>query len=170
MRLSLRSQEVVASNGYRHDTFSYFGKNAAGADTNHGVTRLARAELLGLIAVGAVGAGVHAAIAPEHLREWAPLGASFIAAAVLLAAAVAAVALRPDDPRPVAALSVLLAAVAASYLATRLAAIPPLDPERESFDALGICTSAIEVFGLVLAVHIHPPRTRLPLSIALTRR
>lgn len=134
------------------------------------MTRLARIESFGLIGAGTVGAGVHAAIAPEHLREWAPLGASFVAVAILLAAAVAALALRPDDLRPVAALSVLLATVATGYLVTRLAAIPPLDPERESFDTLGICTSAIEVFGVVLAVHIHTQRWRLPPSIALIRR
>lgn len=92
------------------------------------MTRLNRIELSGLIGAGAVGAGVHAAIAPEHLHEWAPLGASFVAVALLLAAAVAALALRPDDRRRVAALSVLLATVATGYLVTRLAAIPPLDP------------------------------------------
>jgi hypothetical protein len=118
------------------------------------MTRLARIELFALIGAGAVGAGVHAAIAPEHLHEWAPLGASFVAVAVLLAAAVAAVVIRRADRRPVAALSVLLAAVATGYLVTRLVAVPPLDPERESFDALGICTTAVEVFGAVLAVHI----------------
>jgi hypothetical protein len=134
------------------------------------MTRFARIELFGLIGAGAVGAGVHAAIAPEHLHEWAPLGASFVAVAILFAATVAALALRPDDLRPVAALSVLLATVATGYLVTRLAAIPPLDPERESFDTLGICTSAIEVFGLVLAVHIRTQRRRLPPSIALIRR
>jgi hypothetical protein len=125
------------------------------------MARFARIEILGLVGAGAVGAGVHAAIAPEHLREWAPLGASFVAVAVLFAAAVAALALRPDDRRAVTALGVLLATVAGGYLVTRLVAIPPLDPEREPFDALGICTSAIEVFGLVLAVHIHGPRKRL---------
>lgn len=150
--------------------FSYLGKNAGRTDTKHAMTRLARTELLGVIAAGAVGAGVHAAIAPEHLREWAPLGASFVAVAILFAAAVAALALRPDDRRPMAALSVLLATVATGYLVTRLAAIPPLDPERESFDALGICTSTIEVFGLVLAVHMHTQRWRLPPAIALIRR
>jgi len=125
------------------------------------MTRFARIELFGLIGAGTVGAGVHAAIAPEHLREWVPLGASFVVAAVLLAAAVAAVAIRRADRRPVAALSVLLAAVATGYLVTRLAAVPPLDPERESFDTLGICTSLVEVFGVVLAVHIHTRRGRL---------
>lgn len=125
------------------------------------MTRLARIELFGLIGAGAVGAAVHAAIAPEHLREWTPLGASFVAAAILFAAAVALLALRPDDRRPVTALGALLATVAGGYVLTRLVAIPPLDPERESFDTLGICTSAIEVFGLVLAVHMQTPRRRL---------
>jgi hypothetical protein len=55
----------------------------------------------------------------------------------------------------------LLATVAAAYVVTRLVAIPPLDREREPFDTLGIGTSAIEVFGVVLAVHIHTPRRRL---------
>ena len=129
-------------------------RNGAGADTKHVMTRVTRIELFALIGAGAVGAGVHAAIAPEHLHEWAPLGASFVAVAILLAAAVAAVVIRRADRRPVAALSVLLAAVATGYLVTRLVAVPPLDPERESFDALGICTTAVEVFGAVLAVHI----------------
>jgi hypothetical protein len=125
------------------------------------MTRFTRIELFGLIGAGTVAAGVHAAMAAEHLREWAPLGASFVAVAILLAAAVAALGLRPEDRRPVTALGALLATVAGGYVVTRLVAIPPLDPERESFDTLGICTSAIEVFGLVLAVHIHTPRTRL---------
>ena len=117
-------------------------------------------ELVALIGAGAVGAGVHAAIAPQHLREWPPLGASFVAVAVLLSAAVAALALRPDDRLPVAALAALLGSVAAGYVVSRLVAIPPLDPEREPFDALGICTTAIEAFGLLLALHVHVPRRR----------
>jgi hypothetical protein len=133
------------------------------------VVRFSSLEVFGLLGAGAVGSGVHAAIAPEHLREWAPLGASFVAVAVLLAAAVAAVALRPDDRRLVTALGVLLATVASGYVVTRFVAIPPLDPERESFDTLGSCTTAIEVFGLVLAVHIHAAKAA-PLSIALIRR
>jgi hypothetical protein len=125
------------------------------------MSRVPRLELVGLIGAGIVGAGVHAAIAPEHLREWVPLGASFVVVAVLLAAGVAAVAARPADRRSLAALSVLLASVATGYLVTRLAAVPPLDPERESFDTLGICTSLVEVFGVVLAVHIQMRQGRL---------
>ena len=123
-------------------------------------------ELLGLIAAGAVGAGVHAAIAPEPLSEWAPLGASFVAAAIVLALGVAALAARPDEPRLAAALAAALGMVAAVYVLTRLVALSPLDPEREPFDALGICTSAIEAAGVLLAVRIHRPLTRLPPALS----
>ena len=34
-----------------------------------------------LVAAAGVSVGVHAALAPEHLREWPPLGAAFVAAA-----------------------------------------------------------------------------------------
>jgi hypothetical protein len=121
----------------------------------------ARIELLGVLAAGAAGSGVHAALAPEHLHEWAPLGASFLAAAVLFAITVAALALRPEDRRPITVLAALFGAVAIGYVATRLAALPPLDLEREPFDALGICTSAVEAVGLLLAIHILLPQTRL---------
>jgi hypothetical protein len=118
------------------------------------MARFTHAELFCLIGAGAVGAGVHAAVAPEHLHEWVPLGASFVAVALLLAAAVAALALRPDRPRLITALAALLGTVAAAYVATRLVALPPLDPEREPFDTLGICTSAIEALGALVALHL----------------
>ncbi|HEY3463188.1 MAG TPA: hypothetical protein VGK62_07050 [Gaiellaceae bacterium] len=124
------------------------------------MTRVARVELFVLIAAGAVGAGVHAAIAPEHLREWAPLGASFVAVAVFLSVGVVALAVRPDHGRVLTALALLLGSVAGAYVATRLTAIPLLDPEREPFDALGIGTSAIEALGALVAVHLGPLRTR----------
>jgi hypothetical protein len=81
------------------------------------MARLAHLELLFLISAGAVGAGVHAAVAPAHL-------------------------------------------------ATRLAALPPLDPEREPFDALGICTSTIEALGVLIAAHLYGPRVRLSPAIS----
>jgi hypothetical protein len=104
-----------------------------------------------LVVAAAAGAGVHAALAPEHLQEWAPLGASFVAVAVVLGAGVAALALRPSDVRVLRVLALTLAVVVAGYVTTRLAAVPPLDPEREPFDALGICTTAIEAAGLLVA-------------------
>jgi hypothetical protein len=98
-----------------------------------------------LIVAGAVGAGVHAAIAPEHLREMPLLGVAFAAAAVLFAVAVAALALRPDDPRAALAVAALLAAVVTGYVTSRVAAL-------EDWDALGVGTSAVEAAGLLLAL------------------
>ena len=104
-----------------------------------------------LIVAGAAGAGVHAAIAPEHVREWAPLGAAFVVTAVLLGVAVATLALRPTSVRAARAVAVVLAGVVVGYVATRVAALPPLDPEREPFDVLGVATTLVEAVGLVLA-------------------
>ncbi len=108
-----------------------------------------------LVVAGAVALGVHAGLAPDHLEEWAPLGASFIAAAVAAAAGVAVLAVgRIHCGRAAAALALLFAALVVGYIATRVAAVPPLDPEREPFDALGVVTTAIEAAGLVAAVRL----------------
>jgi hypothetical protein len=104
-----------------------------------------------LVVAGAVSAGVHAGLAPEHLHEWLPLGASFVAAAAAAAAGVVAVVLRPASVWPPRVLGALLAGLVVAYAATRLAALPPLDPDREPLDALGVCTSALEAAGFVAA-------------------
>jgi hypothetical protein len=104
-----------------------------------------------LIVAGAVGAGVHGAIAPEHVREWTPLGVAFVVTAVLLGAAVATLALRPTSVRAARAVAVVLAGVVVGYVATRVAALPPLDPEREPLDPLGVATTLIEATGLAFA-------------------
>src|ERR671930_2795940 len=113
-----------------------------------------------LVVAGAVSAGVHAGLAPEHLHEWPPLGASFVAAAAAAALGVAALVLRPASPWPARVLGALLGSLVVAYAATRLAALPPLDPDREPLDALGVFTSALEAAGLVAAlrlVHAHNP-------------
>jgi hypothetical protein len=111
-----------------------------------------------LVLVGAVSAGVHAGLAPEHLHEWPPLGAAFIAAAAGLAAAAGAVTLRPASSWPPRLLGALLASVAVAYALTRLTALPPLDPMREPLDLLGVCTTALEAAGLVVAMQLGRPR------------
>ena len=105
-----------------------------------------------LVLVGATSAGVHAGLAPEHL----PLGASFVAAAAAAALGVAALVLRPASLWPPRVLGALLGGLVVAYAATRLAALPPLDPDREPLDALGVCTSALEAAGLVAALRLTP--------------
>jgi hypothetical protein len=114
---------------------------------------------LTLVVAGAASAGVHAALAPEHLHEWPPLGAAFLAAAAAAALAVIALVLRPASPWPARALGALLGSLVVAYALTRLAALPPLDPERESLDVLGVCTSALEAFGVAAAVRLTPGGT-----------
>lgn len=107
-----------------------------------------------LLLATSVSAGVHSGLAPEHLHEWAPLGASFLAAAAALSAAAAALVLRPDDAWPALALAALLAGLIAAYAATRLAALPPLDPDREPLDRLGLATTAFEAAGVAVALRV----------------
>lgn len=105
-----------------------------------------------LVVAGAAGAAVHAVLAPEHLREWAPLGASFAAGSAVLAVGVVALALRPSDRRIAGVVAFVLGVFVVGYVTTRLTAVPPLDPDREAFDVLGICTTAIEAAGLLVAL------------------
>lgn len=108
-----------------------------------------------LLVAGAIALGVHAGLAPEHVEEWAPLGACFIAAAVALAGGVAVLAVGRDYCRPAAAaLALLFATLVLGYIATRVAALPPLDPEQEPFDSLGVVTTAVEAAGLVAALRL----------------
>src|SRR5918912_2222773 len=107
-----------------------------------------------LLLAGAVSAGVHAGLAPEHLHEWLPLGAAFVASAAAAALLVAALVLRPASLWPPRVLGALLGGLVVAYAATRLAALPPLDPDREPLDALGVCTSALEALGLVDAFRL----------------
>jgi hypothetical protein len=112
-----------------------------------------------LLAAGSVSAGVHAALAPEHLHEWLPLGVAFVAAAAVLGITVAALALSPSALWPARVLGALLAGTIAAYALTRIAALPPFDPEQEPLDTLGLATKVVEAGGLVLALRI----SRLPL-------
>ena len=115
-----------------------------------------------LVLAGAVSAGVHAGLAPEHLHEWPPLGAAFVAAAAAAALFVAAVVLRPASPWPPRVLGALLGGLIVAYALTRLAALPPLDPDRESLDLLGVCTGAIEAAGVGFALRLSVTRGGTP--------
>jgi hypothetical protein len=108
-----------------------------------------------LIVAAAIAVGVHAGLAPDQFDEWAPLGACFVAAAVVLAGGVAVLAVGHDHVRRAAGvLALLFAGLVVGYVATRLVALPPLDPDREPFDALGVATTAIEAVGLVAALRL----------------
>jgi hypothetical protein len=107
-----------------------------------------------LVVAAAVSAGVHAGLAPEHLHEWPPLGAAFVGVAAAAGLGVVALVLRPASLWPARALGALLGGLIVAYALTRLAALPPLDPEREPLDVLGVCTSVVEAVGLGASVRL----------------
>lgn len=129
-------------------------------------TRTSHAPCTTLVLVaGAVSAGVHAGLAPEHLHEWPPLGASFVAAAAAGAVLAAAVAVAPASVWPPRLLAALFFGLIVAYALTRLVALPPLDPAREPIDLVGVGTNAVEAVGLILAARLarRPARRRLSL-------
>jgi len=112
-----------------------------------------------LLAV-AISAGVHAGLAPSHLREEPLLGIGFVGATLLLAATAVALARRIDVRAPSVAAVGVLAALVAGYVATRTVGVPGL--EHEAWDSLGLATNAVEVLGLAAAVQmIRNPRREI---------
>lgn len=99
----------------------------------------------------AISAGIHAALAPEHFAESAQAGAGFVAAAVLVAAAVVGFTLRPANPVPPAAAVLLLGGLLTAYGLTVTSGLPLLHPQPEVVDSLALATKVVEAVGLVVA-------------------
>jgi hypothetical protein len=110
-----------------------------------------------VICASAASAGIHAGLVPEHLREARPLGVSFIVAVVLLLAAGAGLAIRPEDRRAAQVVALLLAGLIVSWGASRITGIPFLQPRPESVDVVGLVTKLIEALGLVFALWLSQP-------------
>ena len=123
-----------------------------------------------LVFACAISAGVHTALAPEHLEEHVALGAGFLLSAVLLA--VLAVALTDGPSRlNVAAAAVLLAGLMGSWVLAVTTGLPVLLPDGESVEAIAVLTKAVELVGLVVAVRllVAPGRSEgRPAQLGLT--
>jgi apolipoprotein N-acyltransferase len=105
----------------------------------------------------AASAGVHAGLAPEHLREATRLGVAFIASVVLLAAAAAVLATHDESRRAAKAAALLLVGLIAAYVLSRTTGIPWLEPEAEPVDAVGLVTKLVEALGLLFALTLIQP-------------
>jgi hypothetical protein len=134
-----------------------------------------RAALRLLLGAAATGAGViHLAFAPEHLREWLPLGVGFLVAGVLQLAWALAVVTR-DSRRLLWLGGVFSLAFVAVYVMSRTTGLP-LGPEAfepEGVGAADLLCCALEVpVGLAALVLARRPRMlmhrlRLPLAAAV---
>lgn len=91
-------------------------------------------------------AGVHAALIPSHAA-----GAPLFAASALALTALAVLVDRNERPAVIVASTLLLGALLALYVASRLVVVWPLE-HTEPVDAIGVITKLLETAGLVLAL------------------
>jgi hypothetical protein len=110
-----------------------------------------------LIASCATSAGIHAALAPEHLREEAAAGVGFLASAAVLAALCVALTYRPANRLAVGAAGAVLTGLLVAYALALTAGVPVLHSDPEPADGLGLVTKAIELVGLAAALHLTVP-------------
>ena len=118
----------------------------------------------------AFSAGIHAALAPEHLKEMPPLGYAFIAAAAIGCVLACALISRPDDPRvPLLAGLFCLGQIAtwALFVTVR---VPGFAGTPEGIEPIALVCKAAELAAVALAFRLaHPRRTpsASPASAAL---
>jgi hypothetical protein len=109
-----------------------------------------------LIVACAVGAGIHAALVPEHLEEGRPAGVAFAISAALLAAAAVGLT-RHLSPALLGATAALLVGLILSYLLAVTTGVPVLHPAVEPVEGLALFTKAVELVGVVAAVALLEP-------------
>lgn len=111
-----------------------------------------------LVAACAVSAGIHGALTPEHLREAPSAGVGFLVSTMLLAGLCVALTLRPTSRGTAAVAGAVLAGLLVAYGFAVATGVPVLHPETEHADALGLATKAVELVGLIAALHLTAPR------------
>ena len=119
-----------------------------------------------LVVACAISAGIHAGLAPAHLRQEPAVGAGFLASVLLLAALSVTLTASPTSLAPVAAASLVLAGLVVVYAIATTTGIPVLHPEAEPVDGLALATKAIELAGLAVAlglvVRVRPAGLLVP--------
>src|SRR5262249_11732198 len=96
-------------------------------------------------------AGIHAALAPEHLQEMPPLGYAFVAAAAIGGVLACALVARPDDPR----ISLLAGLFCLGQIATWVlfvsVHVPGFSGTPEGIETIALVSKAAELAGAALA-------------------
>ena len=115
-----------------------------------------RAGLLALFVT--FSAGIHAALAPAHLKEMPPLGYAFIAAAAIGCVLACALISRPDDPRiPLLAGLFCLGQIAAWALFVTVR-VPGFAGTPEGIETIALVSKAAELAAVALAFSLALPR------------
>jgi hypothetical protein len=101
-------------------------------------------------------AGIHAALAPEHVKEMPPLGYAFIAAAAAGSLLAVALVSRPNDR--------LISILAGFFCLGQIAAwalfvtvhVPGFSGTPERIEIIALVSKAVEAAGVVLAFRLMP--------------
>jgi hypothetical protein len=101
-----------------------------------------------------VSSGIHGAVAPAHFAEGTGAGLGFVVSAILLAALVVDLTVRPASSLPLMGAALVLAGLLGSYALATTTGLPLLHPQPEPVDGLALATKAFEAVGLVTAVHL----------------
>lgn len=114
-----------------------------------------RTTQTGLLALAVTfSAGIHAALAPEHLDELPQLGYAFIAAAVIGGLLAWRLVSRPHDRRlPLLAAAFCLGQIGAWALFVTLP-VPGFAGTPESIETIALVSKAFEALGVLLALSL----------------
>jgi CHASE2 domain-containing sensor protein len=111
-----------------------------------------------VILAGAISAGIHGALVPDHFAEGTGPGLGFAAAAASLAGLVVWLTRRPASLPGLATAAATFAGLLVSYALAVTTGLPILHPDPEPVDGLALATKAIEAVGLLAATSLlwHP--------------
>ena len=112
----------------------------------------------------AISAGIHGALAPAHFAEGKGAGLGFVASAIVLAALVVVLTVRPESSFPLAGAVLVLTGLLVSYGLATTTGLPLLHPQPEPVDGLALATKAFETAGLVTALNLLRRRPALVLT------
>jgi len=101
----------------------------------------------------AISAGIHGALAPDHVEEGTGAGLGFVVATVLLAVLAVLLTLKPTQ-LALAGAAAVFAGLIASYALAITTGFPLLHREPEAPDGLALFTKAVEAAGLVAAASL----------------
>jgi hypothetical protein len=102
----------------------------------------------------AISAGIHAALVPEHWDETKGAGVGFAVSALLLAALMVVLTLRPASRLALAGAALVFIGLVISYVLAVTTGVPVLHPEVEPVEGLAIFTKLVEVVGLAAALSL----------------
>lgn len=113
----------------------------------------ATSKRAGLLALAVTfSAGIHAALAPEHLKEMPPLGYAFIAAALIGAGIAAALIARPTDQRLPLLAGLFCLAQILTWVLFVTVPVPGFTGTPEPVETIALVSKAAELAGLALTL------------------